>query len=291
MTRTVIVTDSTADLTPEEIREYGIIVVPLNIQFGSRVYRDGVDLDREKFFELLEESATRPTTSSPSVATFQEYYERACSQGNQVISIHISAKLSDTIRRARQAADTMLGQCRIVVIDSQSTSVGLGLLAKAAAAAAAEGQSVDEIVRMLRGMINHVYLVFFVETLDFLERGGRIGKAQALLGTMLNIKPMLILEDGEIEPLEKVRTRGRALDKLTEFVAEFGAIESLTIIHNQSPAEEIEELIVQIRQARPNEPDLDIRVSHYGPVLAAHVGPDALGIVVYEGLRENPWDW
>ncbi|HBY98429.1 MAG: DegV family protein [Ardenticatenaceae bacterium] len=291
MTRPVIVTDSTADLTPEEIREYGIIVVPLNIHFGSRVYQDGVDLDREEFFELLEESPSRPATSSPSVATFQETYEDACDQTDQVISIHISAKLSDTIRRARQAADTMLGQCRIMVIDSQSTSVGLGLLVKAAARAAAAGQSTDEIVRMLRGMISHIYLVFFVETLDFLERGGRIGKAQALLGTMLNIKPMLILEEGEIEPLEKVRTRGRALDKLTEFVAEFGAIDSLTIIHNQSPPEELEELISQIRQARPNEPDLDIRVAHYGPVLAAHVGPDALGIVVYEGLRENPWDW
>lgn len=291
MARPVIVTDSTADLTPQEIREYGIIVVPLNVHFGPRTYQDGVDLDRERFFELLEESPIRPTTSAPTVAAFQAAYERACEQSDQIISIHISAKLSDTIRRARQAADGLLGQCRILVIDSQITSVGLGLLAKEAARASAKGQSVDEIVRMLRGMISHIYLVFFVETLDFLERGGRIGKAQALLGTMLNIKPMLILEEGEIEPLEKVRTRSRALDKLTEFVAEFGAIDSLFIIHNQSPPEEIETLIEQIRQVRPNEPDLPIQVRHYGPVLAAHVGPDALGIVVYEGLRENPWEW
>src|SRR5690606_23184517 len=118
----------------------------------------------------------RPTTSSPTLAALQKAYERACRESDQVISMHVSAKLSDTVRRARQAADTMLGKCRVVVMDSQIASAGLGLLVKAAARAADEGKSTDEIVRMLRGMISHIYLVFFVETLDFLERGGRIGK-------------------------------------------------------------------------------------------------------------------
>lgn len=290
MSQPVIVTDSTADLTPEEIQEYGIVVVPLNIHFGSTVYHDGDDLDREGFFERLQESPVRPTTSAPSVPAFVEAYERACRQSDEVISIHLSAKLSDTIRRARQASESMVGKCRITVIDSQNTSVGLGLLAKAAAGAAAAGQSTGSIQRMLRGMINHIYLVFFVETLDFLERGGRIGKAQALLGTMLNIKPMLMLEEGELEPLEKVRTRAKALDKLAEFVAEFGYIESLTIMHNRSPREEIDQLVDLIHQARPDDRNLTITTAQYGPVLAAHVGPDALGIVVYEGLRDNPWE-
>jgi DegV family protein with EDD domain len=291
MTRPAIVTDSTADLTPEELQAYGIHVVPLTIQFDSEVYHDGVDLDRERFFRLLNESTERPATSSPAIATFQSVYEDAGRESDQIISIHISGKLSDTVRRARQAADTLLGKYRIVVLDSQVTSVGLGLLARAAAKAANEGRGVDEIVRMLRGMINHIYLVFFVETLDFLERGGRIGKAQALLGTMLNIKPMLMLEEGEIEPLEKVRTRARALDKLAEFVAEFGRIETVTIMHNQSGADELEELRQRILQARPNDKNLSIEIARYGPVLAAHVGPDALGIVVYEGISDDPWEW
>jgi DegV family protein with EDD domain len=285
----VIVTDSTADLTPEEIEQYGIFVVPLNIHFGAESFPDNPALSREQFFTQLMESPTRPTTSAPTLAAFRDVYDAACEQGDTVVSIHLSGKLSDTVRRARQASETMLGKCRVHVVDSEVTSVGLGILAKQAAQMARNGASAEEIIRTLRGMIDHIYVVFFVESLDFLEQGGRIGKAQALLGTMLNIKPMLILEEGEIEPLEKVRTRARALDKLAEFVSEFGHIESLTIMHNQSQTDEIQELIERIENVRGGA--TNIQIAQYGPVLAAHIGPDALGIVVYEGLRDNPWDW
>ncbi|HEX8682764.1 MAG TPA: DegV family protein [Ardenticatenaceae bacterium] len=289
MPKTVIVTDSTADLTADEINELGIHVVPMTVQLGSKVYQDDLKQPRERFFQMMAESTERPTTSSPSLATFREVYDAACGETDDIISIHLSGKLSDTVRRARQAAETMLGRCQIHVLDSEVTSVGQGILVKQAARMAREGAPVQEIIRTLRGMIDHIYVVFFVESLDFLEQGGRIGKAQALLGTMLNIKPMLILEEGEIEPLEKVRTRGRALDKLAEFVSEFGRIESLTIMHHQSTSDEIQSLIERIETARGES--TPIFVAQYGPVLAAHIGPDALGIVVYEGLRENPWDW
>lgn len=285
----VIVTDSTADLTPEEIAEYGIFVVPLNVHFGAESFSDDAALSRERFFEMLGDSPTRPTTSAPSLATFRAVYEAASEQSDAIISVHISGKLSETVRRARQSAESMLGKCRVQVIDSEVASVGLGILAKHAARMAREGHPTEEIIRTLRGMIDHIYVVFFVESLDFLEQGGRIGKAQALLGTMLNIKPMLILEEGEIEPLEKVRTRVRALDKLAEFVSEFGHIESLTIMHNQSTQEEIQNLIERIEAVRGG--NVPIRIARYGPVLAAHIGPDALGIVVYEGMREDPWSW
>ncbi len=288
--RPIIVTDSTADLTAEEIAHYGIHVVPLNVHFGTQSYQDDFSLPRESFFQMLAESPLRPTTSSPALATFRQIYGAACQDvGSDIISIHLSSKLSDTVRRARQAAESMLGKCRVHVVDSEVASVGLGILAKQAAQLARDGVATEEIIRTLRGMIDHIYVVFFVESLDFLEQGGRIGKAQALLGTMLNIKPMLILEEGEIEPLEKVRTRGRALDKLAEFVSEFGHIESLTIMHSQSPPEELQALIERIEGVRGQ--DVPISVAQYGPVLAAHIGPDALGIVVYEGLREDPWDW
>lgn len=286
----VIVTDSTADLTPEEQARYEIHVVPLNIHLGAETFADDESLPHDTFFEQLADPFTRPSTSAPSLATFRQVYEAACPEsGNDVISIHLSGKLSDTVRRARQAAEGMLGRCHVHVVDSEVTSVGLGLIAKEAARLSQGGATTEEIIRTLRGMIDHIYVVFFVESLDFLERGGRIGKAQALLGTMLNIKPMLILEEGEIEPLEKVRTRVRALDKLAEFVSEFGHIDSLTIMHHQAQTEEIQGLIERIEGVRG--PDVAIGVAQYGPVLAAHIGPDALGIVVYEGLRDDPWGW
>ncbi|MDQ4078949.1 MAG: DegV family protein [Chloroflexota bacterium] len=288
-TKPIIVTDSTSDLTPEEIERYGIRVVPLNVHFGSKVYQD-TPASRTEFFDMLADSPVRPSTSAPSLASFQEIYRDACPEaGADIISIHISGKLSETVRRARQAAERMLGRCHVHVVDSEVTSVGLGILAKHAAQMSQEGASAEEIIRTLRGMIDHIYVVFFVESLDFLEQGGRIGKAQALLGTMLNIKPMLILEEGEIEPLEKVRTRARALDKLAEFVSEFGYIESLTIMHHQASPEEIQGMIERIENVRG--PDIPIYVAQYGPVLAAHIGPDALGLVVYEGLRDDPWEW
>lgn len=287
--KTIIVTDSTADLTPSEIKEYGIQVVPMNIHFGKGSFKDDGPFSRERFFSKLANSPIRPTTSSPTISDFREVYEKTARKADSIISIHISRKLSDAFRRAQHAADMMLGRCRIHVIDSEVASLGLGLLVKHAAKMAQREEPFEEIIRTLRGMIDHVYVVFFVESLDYLEKGGRIGKAQALLGTMLNIKPMLILEEGEIEPLEKVRTRARAIEKLADFVAEFGHIESITIMHNQSPNEELELLMERIETVRREKVKVD--VAQYGPILAAHIGPDAVGLVVYEGLRDNPWDW
>ena len=287
--KTIIVTDSTADLTQAEIKEYGIYVVPMNIHFGKESFKDDSAFSRERFFSKLAESPVPPTTSSPTILEIRETYEKVSRKADTIISIHISRKLSDTFRKSVQAAKRMLGRCHIHVIDSEVTSVGLGILVKQAAKMAQREQSPEEIIRTLRGMIDHIYVVFFVESLDYLERGGRIGKAQALLGTMLNIKPMLILEEGEIEPLEKVRTRVRAIEKLGEFVAEFGHIESLTIMHNQSPPDELEYLMERLEHARKGKIRID--VARYGPILAVHIGPDAVGVVVYEGLRDNPWDW
>ena len=173
-----------------------------------------------------------------------------------------------------------LGRSKIVVIDSQLITVGLGMLVTAAAQSAAEGASLDEVVKLVRGMIPRIYIGFFVETLDYLERGGRIGKAQAMLGTMLNIKPLLILEEGEIVALEKVRTRSKAIEKLVEFISEFTRIERMVILHSTTP-EDVDLLIEQINLVVPN---MNIKIDQYGPVTATHLGPNALGVVVYEGM-------
>ena len=153
-------------------------------------------------------------------------------------------------------------------------------LAKAAAQAAQEGADLDEVVRLVRGMIPHIYTVLYVDQMDYLERGNRIGRAQAVLGTMLDVKPLLFLEDGEIIPLEKVRTHEKAIEKLFEFVAEFSELEQAAIVQrNPSPTEETKILLERLEQLFP---DMEFPLIQYGPVLASHIGPSAMGVVVYE---------
>jgi DegV family protein with EDD domain len=280
MPRVRIVTDSTADLPPETIERLGITVLPLTIHIGQKSVRDGVDMTRDEFFKRIAHIPTPPSTSAPSVKLFDETFVELTKGNGAVIAIHVSSKLSDTFRNASRAAAPLLGRSKIIVIDSQLVTVGLGMLVSAAAELAAQGASLDDVVKLVRGMIPKIYIGFFVETLDYLERGGRIGPAQAFLGNMLNIKPLLILEEGEVVALEKVRTRAKAIEKLVEFITEFAHIERMVILHSNTP-EDVNLLIEQINLVLPN---LDISVDHYGPITATHVGPNALGVVVYEGM-------
>jgi len=279
--RVKVVTDSTAALPPETAQRLGITVVPLNIHFGTETFRDGIDLNTREFFRKLHTSPLPPSTSPPSEATFYEAYAKVSRETDEAISIHISSRLSGTYRVASEIAESVLGQCRIMVMDSLTTSLALGNLAIAAAEASQGGANLDEVVRLVRGMIPHLYLVFFVETLDYLERGGCIGKAQTLLGTMLGIKPLLIIEEGEIQPLEKVRTRTEALDKLFEFITEFPHIEKMTLIKGIESTG-LEELLQRIEMAYP---DKEVDIVTYGPALATYVGPGAMGVFVYEGME------
>ncbi len=278
MSRVQIVTDSTADLPLDVAQALDIHIVPLTVHFGKEAMRDGVDIDTSKFFKKLKTAKTAPTTSAPPPKAFEEVYGQLVREHDEILSIHLSSKLSQTTQTAEKGALPFLGRKKIVVIDSLSASRGLGYLAIAAAEAARDGASLDELVRMMRTLIPHVYLTFFVETPEYLHRGGRLGKAQAMLGSMLNIKPLLAIEDGEIVPLEKVRTRQRALEKLAEFTLEFSRLRKLTILHSDNAAE-VKELRDKIVEQLPNVP---IETAIYGPVLASHVGPDAIGVVIFE---------
>ncbi len=280
MPRVKILTDSTADLPRDVIETLGITVLPITIHLDQKNLRDGIDTTAEDFPARLLHASTPPTTSSPSLRQFQEAFAELTQQNGEVLAIHVSSKLSQTFRTAKRAATPLLGRSKIVVIDSQLITVGLGMLVSAAAQAAADGASLEEVVKLVRGMIPRIYIGFFVETLDFLERGGRIGKAQAMLGAMLNIKPLLILEEGEIVALEKVRTRAKAIEKLVEFITEFTRIERMVILHSTTP-EDVTLLIEQINLVLPN---MNIKVEQYGPVTATYLGTNALGVVVYEGM-------
>lgn len=283
MANVSIITDITAHIEGDLIDQYQITILPLEIQFGDETFRIGTRADWTRFFERMATgSAEKAKVTIPSSA-LQEAYSRLTRETEEILVLPGSSKLSDAYADARAAAGSYLGRSRIEVMDSMSASWGLGLLVQAAAEAAATGRSLDAIVRLVRGMLPHIYLVFFVERLDYLERGGRISPAQALLGTILRIKPLLLVEDGEIVPLEKVRTCMMAIEKLADFVAEFATIQRVIIL--KSPMESeinnlLEELEEQLSVALPGH---SFTVMEYDPVLACHLGPEALGVIVYEG--------
>lgn len=276
-----IVTDSTCDLPIHLCEELGITIVPLNVHFGEVVYRDQIDLDSDQFLRLLSKSAELPKTSQPSAGLFEETFARLGADGSAVVSIHISSKLSGTIHSAEIARDALRSRCVVEVVDSRSASLGLGLIVLSAAQLANDGADARQIVNHVRRLAPNVHILFFVDTLEYLQRGGRIGRARALLGTLLNIRPILKLEDGEIHPVEKVRTRSKAIDRLVEFVELFPELERLAIVHANTPAD-VETLLHRLEPMYPRE---RITVGQYGPVIGTHAGPGGLGIVVSQGTN------
>ena len=279
-----IVTDVTAFLEPELIKQLQITVLPLNVRFGTEMFRINSRQTWDRFFEHIAGRPAQLAEISIPPDALQQAFGQLNRETEEILVIPSSSRLSSVYAQAQSAARAFLGRCRIQVMDSMSVSWGLGFLVQAAAEAAAEGQSLDTIVRLVRGMLPHIYLVFSTERLDYLERGGRIGPAQALLGTMLHIKPLLLVEDGELVPVEKVRTRELALEKLADFVAEFAAIQQVVILRSPidgDSSSQIEELREHLHLALP---DRAVPVVEYDPILACHLGPDALGVVVYEGF-------
>lgn len=279
MANVIIVTDSNAHLPPDAAKRLGVQIVPHQIQIGKRFYREGVDLTAQSYFRKVASSSALPIDLPPAQADFEEVYNRLHRQTDQILSLHVSSQVNNTCAVARAAASNLLGRCQITVVDSQTVSIGLGILVETAAVTAASGARLDDVVRLVRGMVPHLYGAFFVETLDYLERSRRISKAQALLGTMLGIKPLLTVEEGEILPAEKVHTRERAAEKLAEFIGEFSHIRKMAILQHGFN-HEAETLLKHLHDQHPNQ---EIPVYTYSPSLACHLGPSAMGVIVYEG--------
>ena len=198
-----VVTDSTADIPPEIAAELGIDVVPLNVHFGTDTYRDNIDLSADEFYQRLVSSPRPPTTSQPSVGAFLEVYQKALGEADGIVSVHISAKLSGTWNSAVQAREQLDDSSRVQVVDTQQASMGLGWVAVTAAKAAQAGASLDEVASAAKSACEQVRVIFLVDTLEYLQKGGRIGKAQAMFGSVLAIKPLLTLQDGEVHPMER----------------------------------------------------------------------------------------
>ncbi len=278
-----IVTDSTAQLEQERAEDLGVTVVPLEIGFGKQKFREGVDINAEEFFRRVAHSPVMPTVAAPSVEEFRQVFATLSQTTDQILSLNVSSKLNNTCANARAAAENFLGRCEIVVVDSWTISLGLSILVEAAAQAALSGETLDETVRLVRGMIPHIYAVFFTDTLEYLERDQHLSKSQSTLGTMLGIRPFLAIEEGEILPMEKVRTREKAIDKLLEFVAEFSSVEQIAVVQSPSRAGKDARLLHDRLQS--NFPNYEFGTVTYGPTLGTHIGPHGLGLIVYEGME------
>lgn len=276
-----IVTDSSAHfLHADTIERYNIEVVPLHIELGSQRFREGVDLDADTFFRLTRHDTPPATLSAPSIDTFANVYQRLNRETDQILSLHTSRHMNAAWGNALAASKTLLGRCEIPVIDSMTTSVGLAMLVERAAQVAEQGADIEEVVGIVRAMLPHVYAVFYVDTLDYLQHNGLLSEAQSILGTMLDIKPFLTIEEGELIPMEKVRTQAQAIDKLVEFVAEFSALEKLIILENTPyPTDRTRQLQDRLAAEFPGRTFPSMM---YGPSLGTMIGPDGVGIVVYE---------
>jgi len=285
VSRIHIVTDSTAILDPIAVQRLGITVLPLEIRIDGKTYQDGKDLSSEELLLRMTRDHVHPQIVGPTAEDFRRVYQNLTHKTDQIISLHSSASLSPIKRQAARAAEGFLGRCDILVIDSETVSLGLGILVEEAARLARENVPLNAIVRHIRGMIRHIYVVFVTDTLDYLEHSHLISPAQAVLGSMLNIKPFLLIEDGQIIPQEKVRTPERAIDKLAEFAGEFTKIERLAILQSTPYAtEETKTLTDRLETVVPGH---DAPIVVYGPVLASIIGPDSLGLMVYDGPRST----
>ena len=269
-----VVTDSTADLPPEMAAELGIDVVPLNVHFGTDTYRDNIDLSADEFYQRLVSSPRPPTTSQPSVGAFLEVYQKALGEADGIVSVHISAKLSGTWNSAVQAREQVDDSSRVQVVDTQQASMGLGWVAVAAAKAAQAGASLDEVASAAKSACEQVRVIFLVDTLEYLQKGGRIGKAQAMFGSVLAIKPLLTLQDGEVHPMERVRTRGKGVARLVQLVQEAAPLQSLAVLYTTTE----DEAHALAERLRPCVPSGQVIVGRLGTVVGTYAGPGLLGV-------------
>lgn len=268
-----IVTDSATDLPPEAVRDLGITVVPLSIHFGDRTYVDGKDIDTAGFYRLLKTEHVHPRTAQPPAGLFEQAYRSIAAGGDEIIAITLAASLSGTYNSAALAAQNV-PEARVTLIDSRTASMATGSLVLRAARMAHEGATVQEIEATVRDMMRRLSVALLVDTLTYLQRGGRIGRASSMVGTMLNIKPILTVRDGEVAPLKRVRTRGKALQEMVSMAAA-QPLEELYVLHAAAP----EEAAAFAAMLRPVYDERTVPVLPLGPVVGVHVGPGALGMV------------
>ena len=272
-----IVTDSTAYLSPEYIAEHHIRVASLKVVFGDRAYKESVELTNSEFLRLLKTATRLPTTSQPAVGEFLDIYRDLAAQGHEIISIHLAGHLSGTLASARSAA-AALPEARIHVVDSTVTALAMEMMIRRAVTAIEAGRDIEYILSGLDLMVRDLKLFFVVDTLEYLEKGGRIGGARALLGTLLKIKPILRLHRGEVEAFASVRTKRKAVAALIDHLVTLaGGQRVYAVVAHADAPEEMHELA---RLACERLECVDLFTAEIGPVITTHTGPGVLGVAI-----------
>lgn len=282
MTRIAIVTDSGVNVPAEVQREYDIHIVPLKVSFGDQTYRDGTEITPSRFYEMLRGASQLPTTSQPSAGDFVEIYSRLSKEADAIVSIHLSELLSGTVRSALTARESV-NHVPIEVIDSRSASLGLGFVVVAAARAARDGASLPDVLAAAEELIPKINVMFVVDTLKYLHMGGRIGGASALLGSALKIKPLLHLSEGEVCPLERVRSKCRATERMLDIMAQKLEAEGGDgVVHAAvAHADRANEALELKEQVESRFEPAEFYLVELTPALGTHVGPGTLGLGWY----------
>lgn len=281
--RVAIVTDSTADLPPDLRERLGISMVPLNVHIGDDTYADQVELTTPRFMELLETSGHFPSTSQPSAGQFEQVFRELAATHDEIVCVLISSRLSGTVQSATIAAEAVRDTIRVEVVDSLNASLGCGFQVLAAWRLAQEGLDAEAIATRLRAQSSRYHIIFFVETLEHLRRGGRIGKAASLVGSMLKLKPLLRVDEGQVVPFERTRTRRKAIAALVEFAENLTGVERIGVLHNTTP-DDAQALHDRVRHLAGQESEVPIAL--FGPVLGTHVGPGTLGLAIEVATNE-----
>ena len=285
MSKVRIVTDSDAGIPAHILEKYSIEVIPQVLRVGRERYEDADDFSADRLFQLTRENETGgrrslPRVEAPDLNSIMDVYQRLGQDAEEIVAIHMSSTLSPMWSQSRKAADMIMGRYRIRVMDSQTTAMGLGMLTELAAESAEQGADLYEVARVVNGAIPHIYVTFFAETLYYLERSARLGAAQSVLGTMLGIKAMVTMEEGQLIPLEKVQTREDVAEKLYDYTAEFAQNERIGLVQHRYEQTQ-DQLLGRLGEGLPNIPT---NVWRYPPSLAAHLGPNVMGVIVYEGF-------
>ena len=270
-----VVTDSTSDLDSAIAEDLGITIVPLNVHFGETVFKDGIDLNTDQFFDKLINGNVFPSTSQPSLGEFVDVYKEISQPGDVIISVHVSSKLSGTINSAQQAANTLSGTVDVRIVDTQQVSMTVGLSAVGAAQAAQEGKSAEECIAIAESVAKRSNFFALFDTLEYLEKGGRIGKARSLIGGLLKIRPILRVEDGEIGQFSKARSRNMGILKLEQAVRELGKLDDIAIVYS-TDGSDAEKLAATVEELLPDGKSPFL--TRVGPVIGTHAGPNLVAI-------------
>ena len=277
-----IVTDSTADLPDNIIKELDIAVVPEYLRFGDQVYRDHIDINEDEFYQRLLNGSVHPKTSQPTPQDFANVYGALCQEADGIISIHLSSKLSGTYNSAAQGRN-MTGTARYIeIIDSRTVSIALGLIVIQAAKMARSGMNLKQIVAEIGQISPNVRIIMLFDTLEYLAKGGRIGKAKALIGSLLKVKPLLTVRDGELVPSGQVRSRSKGMDLLLDFVKNTAEIQDAAVLYSTT----LDEAMVLVERMSSIFPKDRIILARLGPALGVHGGPGVLAVALMQkGLR------